>query len=154
MGKRLELEGQKFGQLTVLRFSHCEERTYWICQCECGTVKEILGRNLTSGGTRSCGCSHVGGAGPEIDGRSQSLEYGSWWAMKQRCTDVNHKNYGTYGGAGIEVCERWSNFTNFIKDMGPKPTPEHSIDRIDGTKGYYKENCRWSTAIEQANNKC
>lgn len=72
--------------------------------------------------------------------------------MLQRCLNPKNSNYYKYGKVGITVCTEWLTFSSFLKDMGNKPSKEYSIDRIDGTKGYYKENCKWSTILEQNNN--
>jgi hypothetical protein len=83
-----------------------------------------------------------------------SSEYKSWLKMRERCTNPNCKDFPNYGGAGIKVCDRWLNsFENFLDDMGPKPSPKHSIDRYPNQKGWYeKNNCRWATPTEQARN--
>lgn len=72
--------------------------------------------------------------------------------MRQRCENPKRDNYKHYGGRGIVVCERWKTFENFLADMGERPTPKHSIDRIDVNGNYEKDNCKWSTVIEQRNN--
>lgn len=79
-------------------------------------------------------------------------EYRIWDTMKQRCNNPKHKKFPLYGGRGIKICARWDDFASFLSDMGPRPSPRHSIDRIDGDKGYSPDNCRWATPKQQARN--
>ena len=86
-------------------------------------------------------------------GLSRTPEYRSWAEMKQRCFNPNHKQYSDYGGRGITVCDRWLNFKNFLADMGSRPSPKHSLDRINNDGDYCPDNCRWATKAEQVNNR-
>jgi hypothetical protein len=82
--------------------------------------------------------------------------YSTWREMRYRCGRRQNKSYKNYGAKGVTVCDRWlenpGGFWNWVEDMGPKPTPAHSIERIDGTEGYSPSNCRWATVTEQNRN--
>jgi hypothetical protein len=86
------------------------------------------------------------------NGRSFCPEYKSWMGIKDRCLNEKCKHYPSYGGRGIGLCNRWLDFEKFFEDMGPKPSPKHSIDRINNNEGYDPDNCRWTTQLTQMNN--
>lgn len=162
------LVGLRFHELTVLSeadpfVSSGRTRRAWLCKCDCGTEKIIVGESLTGGNTKSCGCRRIREIKKQV-GKSAthghcrdfkvSPEYRSWSSMIQRCTNPNQKRYDRYGGRGIIVCERWMTFENFLTDMGYRPSMKHSIDRYPNKDGNYEPaNCRWATQSEQNRNR-
>ena len=158
----MDLTGRRFGRLTILsRSKNRARRVYWKCRCKCGTEKEVASVALRKGEILSCGC-YSRDIQPKrmtalhaiirTHGMSRTPTYRIWGGMIGRCHNSNNSNYERYGAKGIYVCERWRDFRNFLADMGKRPSSEHSIDRIDNSKGYEPGNCRWATAHQQNNN--
>jgi hypothetical protein len=151
--------GKVYGQLTVIRRAGTRDRkTLWFCQCSCGQTTETTGKHLRLGKSISCGCyMRTHGATTHLKhGHSQRTpEYESWAGMIQRCTNPKNSKYASYGGRGISVCDRWlGSFESFLSDMGPKPSPEHSLDRYPDNDGNYElTNCRWATPTQQVRNR-
>lgn len=153
---RVDRIGQRFGRLVVIATAPTKgKQTRLLCRCDCGNEKDVQSGNLTNGHVRSCGCLAVDhGRSFATHGHSYSLTYRSWLSMKQRCHNENHTNWPRYGGRGISVCERWrSSFENFLADMGPRPSMQHSLEREDNNGNYTPSNVVWATSDVQQLNK-
>jgi hypothetical protein len=161
MSAAIDLSGQRFGQLVAIRRvgTNKNNQAIWLCYCDCGFSTETLCAQLRSGMTRSCGCLHeeqrlrfptqVYKHGEGYD----SPEYRCWHLMLLRCRNPKAPNYSYYGGRGITVCERWLDYPAFLADMGRKPTPSHSIERVDNQGNYEPSNCVWATKSQQSRNR-
>lgn len=148
--------GKKYGRWTVLeRGKNAGSAATWLCKCDCGNQAVVRGAHLRSGNTRSCGCLHreIVAKSARTHGQRGLPEYGSWDHMIQRCTNPNNNKFADYGGRGIKVCQIWrDSFEAFYQDLGPRPSPGYSLDRIDNNGNYEPGNCRWATQRQQCHN--
>jgi hypothetical protein len=153
--KLIDLTGQQFERLFVtFRAPSVRRHTMWNCTCTCGAPVVVDGKHLRSGHTRSCGCllRETSGNMNRTHGKTESPEYLSWCAMRSRCRNNAVPAYYLYGGRGITICREWDDFSVFLRDMGRRPTPRHSIERVDTNGNYEASNCVWATKTRQGRN--
>lgn len=160
MSAAIDRRGHRFGRLVAIcRVSIPGERPSWRFRCDCGveTVKRMS--DVTTGRTRSCGCLSRETAAVRRRTHGHAVGYSAsptlraWNEMKKRCLNRNAKRFQDYGGRGITICDRWLSFENFLEDMGERPAPNLSLDRIDNDGDYEPNNCRWATNKEQCRNQ-
>jgi hypothetical protein len=163
--------GHRFARLVAMFYvrddytSGGKKKPVWRFQCDCGNLCDIRLYHVTAGSTKSCGCLHRESLrtnnrrhGAATEG-AHTAEYRAWRCMLTRGRNPNIKRSDRYVMRGITVCDEWlpgkdgQGFKNFLAHVGPKPSPKHSLDRIDNDKGYEPWNVRWATAHEQVNNR-
>lgn len=172
----VDMTNRRFGRLVAIQpAGRYRGQVKWLCRCDCGNEHTVSGEILRSGRSRSCGCARrertaAMGRATATHGGSRGVkrcpEYGPWTHMKERCTSPRATSFADYGGRGIRVCAGWAEFfESFLADMGPRPSLDHSLDRIDNDGNYscgrceeclangWSMNCRWATRSQQARNR-
>lgn len=157
---KLNLVGQKFGNLFVVDYSHLSDHKerHYKCVCDCGTEKILRGSSLTTGNIKSCGCLRVSkgrlaGLKSAVHGMIKTKTYETWRGMKRRCLNKQDKNYKWYGEKGVTICKKWQTFEGFLEDMGERPEGT-TLDRINPFGNYEPSNCRWAdNATQKANTR-
>jgi hypothetical protein len=166
MAKFQDLTGANFGRLTVISYrgKNRNGKSVWLCHCSCGNATSAEISQLNAGKVTSCGClardlaksrtakvmkSH----GHSAKG-IRSPEYNAWRHMNQRCSNPDYKQWKDYGGRGISVCPEWrESFEAFLDDVGPRPSPELTLDRIQNDGNYEPGNVRWADRTIQSQNR-
>jgi hypothetical protein len=153
MRKFRDLTGLRFGRLTVVSVhSWSAGKRWWLCFCDCGTAKVVRSDGLTGGDNVSCGCKKIEQL--TLHGGTGTPEHKAWSNMIERCYTPSHQDYERYGARSISVCDEWrQSFSAFLAHVGKRPSPLHSLDRINNDGNYIHGNVRWATKKEQANNR-
>jgi hypothetical protein len=161
MGKFIDLVNRKFGRLTVVHREGASRsgQPRWHCRCECGTVKVVAGNNLRSGKVLSCGCLRnerlrqaIVTHGYTAQSSERQYLYNAFNNAKQRCADrPDGRDYKNYRGRGITF--DFSSFEQWAEELGPRPSKDHSVDRIDNDAGYKPGNVQWATRNTQRLNQ-
>jgi len=141
--------GRVFTRLTVISEApRANRKRRWHCSCSCGGTTTAYHWSLLAGRSRSCGCLKSEELNKwqaeRLHGKCDTPEYKIWTLMKRRCFDAKYRGYPKYGGRGIIVCDEWRNsFMAFRRDVGPQPSPYHTLERVDEDKAFCPSNCRW-----------
>ncbi len=160
--RTIDLTGKRFGRLVAQAKdrSVTDDEARWRCRCDCGRETRVRSSSLRNGTSQSCGClrQELLCARPVKHGHTThgkpTPEWDAWHSMKQRCLNPNHAAYANYGGRGISICQRWvEDFEAFLADVGLKPDPELTLDRIDNDGNYEPGNVRWATWSQQNSNQ-
>lgn len=159
MSRIIDMSGKKYGNLTAIKlvgYKASNNNAVWNFVCDCGNELNTEGYSVRTGKIttcKECGRKRTRAASLK-HGLSNTPEFRAWAEIKSRCLNTKSTSYKNYCGRVIKICDRWiDSFENFLADMGIKPTKDHSIDRINNQGNYEPDNCRWSTVLEQANNK-
>ena len=158
--RRVEISvGQRFGLLTTVKELAAVGRRRWQFICDCSRSHVARLHHVVGGLIVSCGCHRLTVApiaarkANTVHGMTKTPEFKTWDGMLQRCLNPRNKQYHCYGGRGIHVCKRWLKFENFFADMGHRPAPKLTIERINNNGNYTPKNCKWATQKEQSQNK-
>jgi hypothetical protein len=155
----IDLTGKTFGNLTVLHRAENipgNANARWLCQCSCGKQRDIGGQELRRGTAKHCGCVPIDRYLVHGYTRNRFIppEYAAWNGMLHRCFNPQCRDYPSYGGRGITVCLEWrQSFPAFLRSVGPRPSDQHSIDRINNNGSYEPDNVRWATKSQQNSNR-
>lgn len=152
----INLTGKRFYYVFVIERIENNKwnQVQYFCKCDCGKKWNVLGKCLTRGSTKSCGCHKRKETikRETTHGMTNTPIYEIWAAMLQRCKNPNNTAYKNYGKRGITVCARWEKFEHFFSDMG-NPPKGLTLDRINNDGNYEPTNCRWTTRKVQVHNR-
>ncbi len=161
-----DIKGKRYGRLLAEEFVGRNHRNnaLWKCTCDCGEQKVLVLSELNRGAVKSCGClarelasertAKVAQRHGHCSRDSRSSEYDAWRSMKKRCLNPSYVQWKDYGGRGITICQEWiDSFDAFLSDVGPKPEPHLSLDRIDNNGNYEASNVRWADRTTQSRNR-
>lgn len=154
-----DLTGHSFGRLVALQRRSIpgptRPRSFWLCRCSCGALKEVDASALLSGDTSSCGClqKELMSARRSTHGEINTRRYKTWCGIIQRCNNPENSGFKNYGGRGIKVFQKWLSYEGFAEDVSHPPQGRYSLDRIDNDGDYEPGNVRWATAREQGRNR-